>query len=101
MVNLCAAVRRFWIPCALLILQNEEQSASGKSELGIRAWHHVLLTHDNSTVTLFVHGSRDDPFLKKLRQRLQADIDKSEQVMVPFKLSFTQKVKGMVGKYVW
>lgn len=52
-------------------------------------------------VTLFVHGSRDDPFLKKLRQRLHADIGKSERVKAPFKLNFTRRVKAVVGKYVW
>ena len=52
-------------------------------------------------VTLFVHGSRDDPFFKKLRERLHADIDKSEQVMAPFKLSFIHRIKAVVGKYVW
>lgn len=52
-------------------------------------------------VTLFVHGSRDDPFLKKLRGQLKADVDKSEQVMAPFELSITHRVKGVVGEYVW
>jgi cardiolipin synthase len=80
---------------AKVVLTDGEIAAVGSANLTPRSMR------TSREVTLFVHGSRDDPFLKKLRQRLQADIDKSEQVMVPFKLSFTQKVKGMVGKYVW
>ena len=80
---------------AKVVLTDGEIAAVGSANLTPRSMR------TSREVTLFVHGSRDDPFLKKLRQRLHADIDKSEQVMAPFKLSFTQKVKGVVGKYVW
>ena len=80
---------------AKVVLADGEIAAVGSANLTPRSMR------TSREVTLFVHGSRDDPFLKKLRQRLHADIDKSEPVMAPFKLSFTQKVKGVVGKYVW
>lgn len=80
---------------AKVVLSDGEIAAVGSANLTPRSMR------TSREVTLFVHGSHDDPFLKKLRQRLHADIDKSEQVMAPFKLIFTQKVKGVVGKYVW
>ncbi len=52
-------------------------------------------------ITLFAHGKRDEPFIKELRDQLEADIALSEQVLQPFELSFTNKLKGMVGKYLW
>jgi cardiolipin synthase len=80
---------------AKVVLCDGEIAAVGSANLTPRSMR------TSREVTLFVHGSRDDPFIKNLRQRLHADIDKSEPVMVPFKLSLTQKVKGVVGKYVW
>jgi len=52
-------------------------------------------------VTMFVHCKPDDPFIKKLSERLGADMAKSEQVMAPFKLGAFEKVKALVGKYLW
>jgi phosphatidylserine/phosphatidylglycerophosphate/cardiolipin synthase-like enzyme len=52
-------------------------------------------------VVLFVHGSEDDPFIKKLRDRLVADMAKSKPVLEPFQIRFTDRVKALVGKYVW
>jgi cardiolipin synthase len=80
---------------AKVVLTDGEIAAVGSANLTPRSMR------TSREATLFVHGSRDDPFLKKLRRRLHADIDKSEQVMAPFKLGLTQKVKGVVGKYVW
>jgi len=80
---------------AKVVLTDGKIAALGSANLTPRS----MLT--SREVTLLVHGSRDDPFLKKLRQRLHADIDKSEQVMAPFKLGFIHRVKGVVGKYVW
>jgi cardiolipin synthase len=80
---------------AKVVLTDGEIAAVGSANLTPRSMR------TSREVTLFVHGLRDDPFLKKLRQRLHADIDKSERVMAPFKLGFTHRVKGVVGKYVW
>jgi cardiolipin synthase len=80
---------------AKVVLTDGEIAAVGSANLTPRSMR------TSREVTLFVHGSRDDPFLKKLRQRLNADVDKSERVMAPFKLGFTHRVKGVVGKYVW
>jgi phosphatidylserine/phosphatidylglycerophosphate/cardiolipin synthase-like enzyme len=52
-------------------------------------------------VTLFVHAETDAVFIKELREQLQADMAKSEPVRQPFRLSFTGRVKAVVGKYVW
>jgi cardiolipin synthase len=52
-------------------------------------------------VTLFVHGESDAVFFKKLRDQLEIDVAKSEQVLEPFKLSFADNVKAVLGKYVW
>jgi hypothetical protein len=52
-------------------------------------------------VTMFVHCKPDDPFIKRLRERLEADMTDSEQVMTPFKLGASEKVKALFGKYLW
>jgi cardiolipin synthase len=52
-------------------------------------------------IALFAHGKRDERFIKELRDQLEADIAMSEQVLKPYELSFTDKLKGLVGKYVW
>jgi len=52
-------------------------------------------------IALFAHGKRDERFIKELRDQLEADISLSEQVLKPFDLSFTDRLKGMVGKYLW
>jgi cardiolipin synthase len=52
-------------------------------------------------IALFAHGRRDERFIKELRDQLEADIALSEQVLKPFDLSFTDRLKGMVGKYLW
>jgi hypothetical protein len=52
-------------------------------------------------ITLFAHGKRDERFIKELRDQLEADIALSEQVLKRFDLSFTDRLKGMVGKYLW
>jgi len=80
---------------AKVVLTDGEIAAVGSANLTPRSMR------TSREVTLFVHGSRDDPFIKKLRQRLHADIGKSERVKAPFKLNFTRRVKGVVGKYVW
>ena len=52
-------------------------------------------------LTVFVHGTKDDPFISALRSQLAADISKCEQVLAPFKLSFSEKIMAVAGKYVW
>lgn len=52
-------------------------------------------------VTMFVHGNPDDPFIKRLRERLEADMAESEEVKTPFKLGGTEKIKAFFGKYLW
>jgi hypothetical protein len=52
-------------------------------------------------LTVFVHGTKDDPFISALRSQLTADIGKCEQVLAPFKLSFSEKIMAVAGKYIW
>jgi cardiolipin synthase len=52
-------------------------------------------------VTMFFHGNSDDPFIKRLRERLEADVAESEEVLTPFKLGVTGKIKAFFGKYLW
>ena len=52
-------------------------------------------------LTVFVHGTKDDPFISALRLQLVADISECEQVLEPFKLSFSERIMAVVGKYIW
>jgi len=52
-------------------------------------------------VTIFFHGNSDDPFIKRLRERLEADVAESEEVLTPFKLGVAGKIKAFFGKYLW
>lgn len=52
-------------------------------------------------VTMFVHGLTDDPFIRKLREQLIADMSESKEVMTPFKLGTSEKIKALFGKYLW
>jgi cardiolipin synthase len=52
-------------------------------------------------ITLFVHGVPTAPFMRQLREQLEADIAVSEEVVKPFKLGPLAKVKAVLGKYVW
>jgi len=51
-------------------------------------------------VTMFVHSLPDDPFIRKLRERLEADMTESEEVITPFKLGVSGKIKAFFGKYL-
>jgi len=52
-------------------------------------------------VTMFFHGKSDDPFIKRLRERLETDMAASEEVLTLFKLGITGKIKAFFGKYLW
>jgi hypothetical protein len=52
-------------------------------------------------LTVFVHGTKDDPFISKLCRQLAADISKCQQVLAPFELSFSEKIMAVAGKYIW
>lgn len=52
-------------------------------------------------VTLFVHGLPDARFISRLRKQLESDIDESEQVIVPFELGLTDRIRALAGKYLW
>ena len=52
-------------------------------------------------ITMFVHGDPDDAFIKKLGDQIQADIVESEEVLTPFTLGVSEKIKALLGKYIW
>ena len=52
-------------------------------------------------VTMFVHGTPDSPFIRKLRRQLDSDMAMAEQVTDPFTLGGWQRLGAVVGKYVW
>ncbi|MEX1330060.1 MAG: phosphatidylserine/phosphatidylglycerophosphate/cardiolipin synthase family protein [Desulfobacterales bacterium] len=52
-------------------------------------------------LTVFVHGTKDDPFISALRSQLTADLNKCERVLAPFELSFSEKIMAVAGKYIW
>ena len=52
-------------------------------------------------LTVFVHGTKDDPFISALRGQLAADLSKCERVLAPFELSFSEKIMAVAGKYIW
>jgi cardiolipin synthase len=52
-------------------------------------------------VTLFVHGERDAPFIRELRDRLTADIAESERITTPYPLGFFDRLIAAISKYIW
>jgi cardiolipin synthase len=52
-------------------------------------------------VTVFVHCKTGDPFIKRLHEQMEADMAESEEVMTPFKLGTSGKIKALFGKYLW
>ena len=52
-------------------------------------------------ITMFVHGNPEDLFIKKLREKLEADMAESEAVLTPFQLGIADKIKAFFGKYLW
>jgi hypothetical protein len=51
-------------------------------------------------LTVFVHGTKDDPFISKLCRQLAADISKCQQVLAPFELSFSTDFRATKNLYV-
>ena len=80
---------------AKVMLADGRIAAIGSANLTPRS----MLT--SREVTLFVHGTRDDLFIHKLHDQLVADRAKSKPVSKTFDLSFTDRLKALVGKYVW
>jgi cardiolipin synthase len=52
-------------------------------------------------LTLFVHGTRSDPFIQQLHDQLAEDIRQSERVTKPFPLSVAERMMAVAGKYTW
>lgn len=80
---------------AKVVLTDGVIAAVGSANLTPRS----MLT--SRELTLFAHGEKDSRFIKELRDQLEANIALSEQVLKPFELSFTERVKALAGKYTW
>lgn len=80
---------------AKVFLTDSVIAAVGSANLTPRS----MLT--SKELTVFVHGTKDDPFISELRSQLAADISKCEQVRTPFKLSFSERIMAVAGKYIW
>jgi len=80
---------------AKVIMTDDRIVALGSANLTPRS----MLT--SKEITLFAHGVTTAPFLRKLRGQLEADMAVSEEVVKPFELGPLEKVKAVVGKYVW
>jgi phosphatidylserine/phosphatidylglycerophosphate/cardiolipin synthase-like enzyme len=52
-------------------------------------------------ITLFVHGAATSRVIRELREQLETDMAVSEEVLQPFELGPLEKIKAIVGKYVW
>ena len=80
---------------AKVVLTDGMIAAVGSANLTPRS----MLT--SRELTIFAHGERDSRFIQELRDQLETDIAQSEQVLKPFELSFIDRVKALVGKYIW
>ncbi len=80
---------------AKVALVDQTIAAVGSANLTPRS---MLTTRE---ATLFIHGSNDDPFIKRLRGQLEADIALSERVTGPFKLTIKERLGAVAGKYIW
>ncbi len=52
-------------------------------------------------LVLFANGKENEPFIRRLRERLSADINKAKRVTEPFDLSVMERVSAFAGKYTW
>lgn len=52
-------------------------------------------------VTVFAHGRADEPFIKRLADRLDADVAESRRVEKPFDMGLYEKTGAFLGKYTW
>jgi phosphatidylserine/phosphatidylglycerophosphate/cardiolipin synthase-like enzyme len=80
---------------AKVVLTDGEIVAVGSANLTPRS----MLT--SKEMTLFAHVKPDGPEIEKLRTQMEADIAQSTEAREPFQLSFMERIKATVGKYVW
>ncbi len=80
---------------AKVVLADGRIAAVGSANLTPRS----MLT--SRELTLFVHWKPDQPFVRELREQLDADLAKSTEVREPFRLSTVDGVKAVAGKYIW
>jgi cardiolipin synthase len=80
---------------AKVVLTDGEIVAVGSANLTPRS----MLT--SKEMTLFAHVKPDGPEIEKLRTQMEADIAQSTEARDPFQLSFMERIKATVGKYVW
>ena len=52
-------------------------------------------------LTVFAHGLGNDPFISDLRDQLEENIGECERILIPYKLTFIEKIMAVAGKYIW
>ena len=80
---------------AKVIMTDGRIAAIGSANLTPRS----MLT--SKEIILFVHGVATSRFIRELREQLESDMAVSEEVLQPFELGPLEKIKAVVGKYVW
>ena len=80
---------------AKVLLVDGEMAGVGSANLTPRS----MLT--SKELTVFVHGNPGEPFLQRLRARMDADLAKSTEVRESFQLSMKDRIMAVAGKYVW
>jgi phosphatidylserine/phosphatidylglycerophosphate/cardiolipin synthase-like enzyme len=80
---------------AKVLMVDGEMAGVGSANLTPRS----MLTAKELTV--FVHGNAEEPFIRRLRTQIDADLAKSAQVRESFPLTFKDKISAVAGKYVW
>lgn len=91
-------IRVFLYPAmshAKVLMVDGQMAGVGSANLTPRS----MLT--SKELTVFVHGDPDEPFLKRLRAQMDADLAKSTEVRESFQLSIKDRMMAVVGKYVW
>ncbi|HBH60628.1 MAG TPA: hypothetical protein DDX85_02560, partial [Nitrospiraceae bacterium] len=80
---------------AKVVMTDGEIIAVGSANLTPRS----MLT--SKELTLFAHVKPDSPISKKLREQMEADLAQSSEVRERFRLSFRDRIKATLGKYLW
>ncbi len=80
---------------AKVLLADGQMAGVGSANLTPRS----MLT--SKELTVFVHANPDEPFLKRLREQMDADLAKSTKVLESFPLTMKDRIMAVAGKYVW
>lgn len=80
---------------AKVALADGTMAAVGSANLTPRS----MLT--SREIVLFVHGRKEDGFIRRLDEQLATDMAAGTRVTKPFELGAAERLKALAGKYVW